>query len=187
MKVELVKSFPMPASADATWRFLQDVEGVAACMPGAKITERLPSGELRGTVSVRIGPATVTFRGGVEVHDTDAAGAKLAARTLRLLGKGVDSTGTSGATLDLTAQVVAVDGKSSNLVGKSEVTMSGKVAAFGGRMMNSISDQILNQFAENFAAVAKDFVSAATSSTLISQTKTQPNELNGVALIWSVI
>ncbi|HEY0339616.1 MAG TPA: hypothetical protein VGC34_02320, partial [Steroidobacteraceae bacterium] len=39
-----------------------------------------------------------------------------------------------------------------NLVGKSEVTMSGKAAAFGGRMMGSVADQILKQFAGNFAA-----------------------------------
>ena len=188
MKVELAKSFPMPAPADATWRLLQNIEAVAACMPGAKITERLPSGELRGTVTVRIGPATVIFRGGVEVRDTDAAGAKLAPRTLRLLGKGVDSTGSSGATLDLTAQTVAVDANSSTLVGKSEVTMSGKVAAFGGRMMNSIADQVLNQFAENFAAKVKDSTASTATSTIVTTpTQSQANELNGVALMWAVV
>ena len=30
--------------------------------------------------------------------------------------------------------------------------MSGKAAAFGGRMMNTVADQILKQFADNFAA-----------------------------------
>ncbi len=30
--------------------------------------------------------------------------------------------------------------------------MSGKAAAFGGRMMNSVADQMLKQFADNFAA-----------------------------------
>ena len=40
----------------------------------------------------------------------------------------------------------------SNLVGRSEVTMSGKAAAFGGRMMGSVADQILKQFAGNFSA-----------------------------------
>ena len=48
MKVELEKLFPMPASADVAWEFLQDIEAVAACMPGAKITERLADGALQG-------------------------------------------------------------------------------------------------------------------------------------------
>ena len=30
--------------------------------------------------------------------------------------------------------------------------MSGKAAAFGGRMMSTVADQILKQFADNFAA-----------------------------------
>ncbi len=116
-------------------------------MPGAKITERLPDGGYKGTVTVRVGPATMSFRGEVEVRDVDPA-----ARSLRLLGKGTDSTGTSGASMDLAARIEAVADGSSNLVGKSEVSMSGKAAAFGGRMMNSVADQILKQFADNFAA-----------------------------------
>ena len=54
--------------------------------------------------------------------------------------------------MDLAARIEAVAGGSSNLVGKSEVSMSGKAAAFGGRMMTSVADQILKQFADNFAA-----------------------------------
>ena len=182
MKVLLEKSFPLPAPADATWRFLQNIEGVATCMPGTKITEQLPNGALKGTVTVRIGPATMSFRGEVEARDTDAAGQKLAPQTLRLIGKGTDITGTSGATLDLTANVSAVDSTSSILNGRSEVTMSGKAAAFGGRMMNSVADQILKQFAENFAAKVQE--SAASS---VTATASSPTELNGLALVWAVI
>ena len=189
MKVELEKSFPVPAPADATWRFLQNIEGVAACMPGAKITERLPNGALKGTVTVRIGPATMSFRGEVEARDTDAVGQKLAPQTLRLIGKGADSTGTSGATLDLTAHVSAVDSTSSILNGKSEITMSGKAAAFGGRMMNSVAEQILKQFADNFAVKIKESpASSATASSSTSQeTMSKPNELNSFALAWAAI
>jgi len=188
MKVELEKSFPVPAPADATWRFLQNIEGVAACMPGATITERLPNGALKGTVTARIGPATMSFRGEVEARDTDAAGQKLAPNTLRLIGKGTDTTGTSGASLDLTAHVSAVDSTSSILNGRSEINVSGKAAAFGGRMMNSVADQILKQFADNLAARIKE---ASTSSAALPLTpqETEPprNELNGLALVWAVI
>ena len=72
---------------------------------------------------------------------------------MHLVGKGSDTSGTSGASMDLVARIDpgATEG-TSNLVGKSEVTMSGKAAAFGGRMMGSVADQILKQFAGNFAA-----------------------------------
>jgi carbon monoxide dehydrogenase subunit G len=188
VKVQIDRSFPVPASADATWRFLQNLEAVAACMPGATISERLPNGALKGTVTVRIGPATMSFRGEVEARDTDAAGQKLAPPTLRLVGKGTDSTGTSGASLDLTAHVSAVDSTSSILNGKSEITMSGKAAAFGGRMMNSVADQILKQFADNLAArINESPTDSATAASSPQETETTRNELNGLALVWAVI
>jgi carbon monoxide dehydrogenase subunit G len=162
-------------------------------MPGAKVTERLPNGALKGTVTVRIGPATMAFRGEVEARDTDAAGQKLGSQTLRLIGKGTDSTGTSGATLDLTAHVSAVDSTSSILNGRSEITMSGKAAAFGGRMMNPVADQILKQFADNFAATIKQSPASNPPLSSLPSSSTSPagqsnqNELNGLALVWTAI
>ena len=82
----------MPASAETVWGFLQNIEGVAGCMPGAKITEHVDDSNYKGTVSVRIGPASMSFKGDIQVLDIDPAN-----KTLRLLGKGSDSSGSSGA------------------------------------------------------------------------------------------
>ncbi len=206
MKVEIEKSYPMPAPAAATWALLQDIEAVAACMPGAKITERLDAGRYKGTVTVRLGPATMAFRGEVEMKDVDPA-----AMTLRLLGKGTDSTGSSVATLNLAARVAAAEAGRSTLVGNGEVSVSGKAAAFGGRMMNMVADQVLKQFADNFAArvgaiaeppaaavvagPAAPDAPAATAPALALPEPASPSpappppvaELNGLALAWAVI
>lgn len=147
MKIQIDKTYPMPCTPEVAWEFLQNLEAVASCMPGAKITERLEPGRYKGTVTARVGPATMSFRGEVEMKDIDPA-----ARTLLLLGKGTDSTGSSGATLNLTARIESAEGGLCTLVGASEVSMSGKAAAFGGRMMSTVADQILQQFAQNFAA-----------------------------------
>jgi carbon monoxide dehydrogenase subunit G len=194
MKVELQKSYPMPCSADVAWEFLQNVEAVAGCMPGAKITERLEDGRYKGTVTVRVGPATMSFRGEVEMKDVDPA-----ARTLRLIGRGTDSTGSSGASMNLSARVEEAPGGLSTLVGASEVSMSGKAAAFGGRMMNTVADQILKQFADNFAAqvgaiqaqrsagaAAGGGGAAAPAAPLPAAASASP-ELNGLALAWAVV
>src|SRR5262245_44565708 len=147
MKVQLEKTFALPASADTAWSVLQNIEAVAGCMPGASITERVDPRHYKGTVAVKFGPASMSFRGELEVLELEPV-----SRTLHLVGKGTDSTGSSGASMDLTARVEAVDAASSNLVGNSEVSMSGKAAIFGGRMMNTVADQVLKQFADNFAA-----------------------------------
>ena len=194
MKVELEKSFPMPGPAEVAWEFLQNIEAVAGCMPGAKITERLDEGRFKGTVTVKIGPATMSFRGEVEVRDIDPAG-----RSLNLLAKGTDSTGTSGASMDLKARIESAGDGLSNLVGASEVSMSGKAAAFGGRMMNSVADQLMQQFAANFAAQvtalsARRAAALAPTAGMSGDAAAEvppivppvANELNGLALAWAV-
>jgi carbon monoxide dehydrogenase subunit G len=147
MKVQIDKTYPLPCSAEIAWEFLQNVEAVAACMPGAKITERVDADRYKGTVTTKVGPATMSFRGEVQIMEVDAT-----ARSLRLLGKGTDSTGNSGASMNLTARIETADGGLCTLVGMSELSMSGKAAAFGGRMMSTVAEQILKQFADNFAA-----------------------------------
>jgi uncharacterized protein len=207
MKVELEKTFPMPVTTDAAWEFLQNIEGVAGCMPGAKITERIDATHYKGTISVRVGPAGMSFKGEIEVQGLFAA-----TRTLHLVGKGSDTSGTSGASMDLVARIDpgATEG-TSNLVGKSEVTMSGKAAAFGGRMMGSVADQILKQFAGNFAAQvqARSAQAASTAPVSVTPIEAPPavtsavpvdppsppsappaapaNELNALALFWAIL
>jgi len=192
VKVQLDRTFPVPAGADAAWGLLQDVEAVAQCMPGAAITERIDDRHFKGTVSVRFGPASMSFRGEVEVKDIDAA-----TRTLRLLGKGTDSTGTSAASMDLSARIEAA-GDASQLVGASEVSVSGKAAAFGGRMLTTVADQVLKQFAANLAqrvAAVGARPGPGASGTDAGGPGAAPSpepearssrELNGLALAWAV-
>ncbi len=190
MKVQLDKTFPLPSSPAIAWEFLQNIEAVAGCMPGAKLTERMGENHHKGTVTVRFGPVTMSFRGEVEVQDVDAA-----TQTLRLIGKGTDSTGNSGVSMNLLARIDAADGGMSELVGSSEVSMSGKAAAFGGRMMNSVADKILLQFADNFAAevAALQGQGAAPVGTIDgapgaaeAAPASPAEELNALALGWAV-
>ena len=188
MKVQLEKSYAMPASADTVWTLLQDIEGVAGCMPGAKITERIDAEHYKGTVAVKLGPASLSFRGEISVLGIDAA-----ARSLHLFAKGTDTTGSSAASMDLTARVEAVDAASCNLVGNSEVSMSGKAATFGGRVMGPVADQILGQFAANFTARVQAMQAqqatpaGAAAAPAAGAAAPEPKPLNGLALMWAVI
>jgi carbon monoxide dehydrogenase subunit G len=189
MKVTLDKVFPLAATAESAWTLLQDVETVAGCMPGAKITERIDETHYKGTITVRLGPATMAFKGGIEVLNLDPA-----ARSLHMVGKGADASGTSAASMDLTAAVRAT-GDTCELAGKSEVTMSGKAASLGGRLMGPVADQMLKQFVANFAArlqalqtqpaeAAGEGVEAATATATAAGSGA---ELNGLAMAWAVV
>ena len=189
MKVQLEKTFPMPASADVAWALLQDIEGVASCMPGAKVTERIDDTHYKGTVALKLGPANMSFRGDIEVKRLDAA-----ARTLQMVAKGTDSAGGSGATMDLTARVAAIDATSCNLVGTSDVSVSGKAATFGQRFMGPVTEQVLGQFAANFAtrvqamqAAAGAAPAAPGSAPIAPPPAVEAKPLNGLALMWAVL
>ena len=185
MKVQLDKTFPMPSSPAIAWKFLQDVEAVAGCMPGAKLTEQVGENSHKGTVTIKLGPATMSFRGEVEVRDVDQA-----TQALRLIGKGTDSSGNSGVSMNLLARIEAVDGGLSQLVGSSEVSVSGKAAAFGGRMMDSVADKILQQFADNFAAEVAALQNPGSGAADAGDGEPSPapraTELNALALGWAV-
>ncbi len=189
MKVNLEKTFPMPVPPAAAWRFLQNIESVAGCMPGAKITESIDDTHYKGEVTARVGPATLSFTGTIEVLEVDPA-----TMTLRMLGKGTDRSGSSGASMDLTARIEPSDDGKSNLVGNSTVTMSGKAATFGGRMMVPVADQILKQFAGIFAKRVAEAESESTGAT--EDAVQQPGEeggaaagesLNALGLLWAVV
>lgn len=188
MKVQLEKTFPMPASADTAWALLQDIEGVASCMPGAKVTERVDDTHYKGTVALKLGPANMSFRGDIEVRRLDAG-----ARTLQMVAKGTDAAGGSGATMDLTARVDAIDAASCNLVGNSDVSVSGKAATFGQRFMGPVTEQVLGQFAANFATRVQAMqAAAATPGASGAAARTPPpaqeaKPLNGLALMWAVL
>lgn len=186
MKVNLEKIFPMPVPADAAWRFLQDIEAVAACMPGAKITERVDDTHYKGTVTSRVGPATLSFNGTIEVLEVDPAN-----MTLRMIGKGTDRSGSSGASMDLTARIETADDDKSNLIGNSEVSMTGKAATFGGRMIVPVADQILKQFAGNFAERVEEVGSetpAQSGAGRKAEAAALPEtSLNALALLWGVM
>ena len=180
MKVELKRKFPVSAPAEAAWAVLQDVVAVASCMPGAKITERVDDTHYKGTVGVKVGPASLSFRGEIEVKGIDAA-----ARTLRLSARGTDTTGGSAASMDLTARIEPAGAHACTLVGESEVSMSGKAAAFGSRMMGPVADQVLNQFAANFAARLQ--ATPAQNAQARAAPAPEAKPLNAFGLLWGAL
>lgn len=182
MEVKLEKSFPIAAPADAAWRLLSDIKNMAECMPGAQITEQVDAAHYNGQVNVKLGPTTAAFKGTLEVKSADKA-----RREIRILGKGTDMKGASAASMDLTARILEAGDGNSELVGVSQVTVSGKLASFAGRMLVQVSDQILKQFGANFAnrvVAAAEGAGAAPAAVKVTE---QPRELNVFALLGGAV
>ena len=149
MEVKLDKRYEVAASVEQAWSVLSDIRAVGACMPGAQITDQIDDTHYKGTVKTRIGPASMQFNGDIEVLGLDAA-----TRSLQMLGKGADRGGSS-ASMKLTAHLESGEKAGACvLVGQATVTVSGKLAQFGSRLLVPVSDAMLAQFADQFRAAA---------------------------------
>ena len=199
MEVVIDKQYPIPANLEQCWQVLSEVTDLATCMPGASITEKLDETHYKGSVKVKVGPANAAFAGDIEIQGIDPA-----LREIRMLGKGADRGGSS-ASMQLTASLLAQSDGSTNLVGKATVIVNGKFAQFGGRMMTSVSDMILQQFADNFSIKAQAIslqteiahsahatqnpsangaATEAKVSTEPTPAQTMQTEVNGLAIVW---
>lgn len=195
MEVKLDKRYPVPSGIEQCWAVLGDVRAVAACMPGAQVTEQLDDTHFKGTVKSKVGPAVMSFNGDIELQGRDDA-----AKSLRLLGKGADKAGSS-ASMQLTAHLEPGEAGGSMLVGVATIVVSGKLAQFGSRLLVPVSDAMLAQFADNFRAaaaavpVASVTVPAAADATPVAGAApaaaprpVQPvKELNALSLLWTVL
>ncbi|MDH5354724.1 MAG: SRPBCC family protein [Gammaproteobacteria bacterium] len=180
MQVTLNKIVPLDDTVEKAWKILKDIEQVAGCMPGAEITEVIDENNYKGSVKVKIGPMNVAFKGEINVLDIDSD-----AHQIHLIAKGQDSKGTSSASMDLTARVRTNESGASELTGDAAVTVNGKLANFGGRMMTQVADQILGQFADNFS---QKLASSSTDSGSEEPVASKPvEEINGLKFAWNAI
>lgn len=186
MEVILDKQYPVAAGLEASWAVLSNMHELATCMPGAQITEDIDATHYKGSVRVKVGPAVAAFAGTIDILTLDPA-----TRTLKMLGKGADKSGSS-ASMELTAKLVAAENGNSTLEGHAEVIVNGKFAQFGGRMMTSVSDMILLQFAEVFSQKAQALQGAAApvGGAAPVAAPTAPvvaKEFNALAFMWVLL
>lgn len=200
MEVTIEKQYPVAAPMPAAWAVLSDIHALATCMPGAQITEDVDATHFMGSVRVKVGPAVAAFAGTIEILTLDAA-----SHTLKMLGKGADKGGSS-ASMELTAQLLPGEGGHCVLAGHAAVIVNGKFAQFGGRMMNSVADMILAQFADVFSqkaqalqaaqpAAADHSAAAQTGSAAAPAPTPSPavaapvvaTEFNALGLVWALI
>ncbi len=59
----LEQSFVVRHPRARVWAMFEDVERVAACMPGAALTEPPHDGQLEGRIAIKLGPMAATFAG----------------------------------------------------------------------------------------------------------------------------
>jgi uncharacterized protein len=150
--------FTVPAPADRAWAMLTDLEQVATCMPGARLTGH-EGDTYQGLVKVKVGPVTAEYRGTASFAEKDDDGyhAVVAAK-----GKEARGSGTAAATIDLRLRP---DGEDRTVVSVgTDLKISGKLAQFGAGMIQEVSAKLLGQFTQCLESRISDGGSAGSGA-----------------------
>jgi uncharacterized protein len=140
----LIKSdFEVPEPPDKVWRFFDDIPQVAACLPGAELTDDLGDDKYRGRVSIRMGPVRMRFAGTAEIKDRDDA-----ARRIVVEAAGADEKGRGQAAMSVTANVVAT-ARGSRVEVAQDLQLSGAAAQYGRGMISDVTSVLMRDFATN--------------------------------------
>jgi carbon monoxide dehydrogenase subunit G len=139
--IQIENEFEVPASVDRAWAFLLDVERVAACAPGAQLTEVVDDTTWKGKVTVKLGPVTLAFAGTVAIEERDDD-----AHRVVLRAKGMEQRGKGAATAVITAWAEQANG-ATRVKFHQDLTVSGAVAQYSRGMMQDVSARLTRDFA----------------------------------------
>ena len=95
----LIKNeFEVAEPVEKVWQFFDNIPQVAACLPGAALTEDLGDDTYRGRVAVRMGPVRLQFAGTADITERDEA-----AKRVVVHASGADEKGRGQASMVVTA------------------------------------------------------------------------------------
>jgi uncharacterized protein len=156
MALSIEKTFVVKAPPAAVWDFMADPRRVARCMPGAAITDQIDDQTWAGTITVKVGPVTATYKGKMKFEKLDAA-----ARAAEIAATGQDVKGKGGAELRLKSQLRELAPAQTEVATTSEVNVSGMLAQFGRGMIQDVSDQLFQKFTDAMRAELEKPVEAS--------------------------
>jgi uncharacterized protein len=145
MAIKIEKTFQVKHSIEPVWQFLTDPRKIVTCIPGAQITEEVDDRHYKGTISMKVGPATTNFQGEVEIVRLDAQ-----TREIEIVGKGKDVGGRGSATMKMTSSVRSLPEGGAEVVSVAEVSIAGLLAQIGSRMIHEVSNITFQQFSTCF-------------------------------------
>lgn len=210
MQTTISKKFQVQEPVEKVWEYLTDPNKIVTCVPGASLTEQIDERNFKGGVSLKFGPVKAKYSGQIAFEEIDEAN-----RKMTLKGRGLDSKGKGSADMLMNSALTEIDG-GTEVDCSMQITIVGKLAQFGARLINDVSDQLFDQFVTNFqnklaadapavveetAPAVEETVAAAAENTEANTTVAAPpkvaptpvappaedNSVNAFALMWAVI
>src|SRR5262245_20225154 len=143
--MKLENEFTVPASVEDAWAVLLDVPRVAPCLPGAAVEPGGDDGEYNGTMKIKIGPITASYKGTVKIQEADEAARRVA---MRAQAKDARGQGTAAATITSTMEETS---EGTKVRVETDMRVTGPAAQFGRGVMQDVSAKLMGRFADCLA------------------------------------
>jgi carbon-monoxide dehydrogenase small subunit len=145
--VEIRQSLMVPFPQAQVWRFFADLDQVARCMPGARLTKPVQGNRAEGEINIKLGPIVSAFQGALGVTRDDAAYCGV------VRGAGRDARSPSRARAIITYVVSTTGADRAKIDVSVKFLLSGALAQFSRPgLVKDVADHITRLFAENLAA-----------------------------------
>ncbi|HXF20158.1 MAG TPA: SRPBCC family protein [Streptosporangiaceae bacterium] len=141
----ITNDFEVAQPVDKVWRFFDDIPNVAACLPGAELTEDLGDDRYKGGVAVRMGPVRLQFDGTAEITERDDA-----AKRVVVHAAGADEKGRGQASMVVTATLTRA-GQGTRVAVSQDLQLSGAAAQYGRGMVSDVTSVLMRDFSANMA------------------------------------
>jgi carbon monoxide dehydrogenase subunit G len=137
--------FEVAQPIDKVWQFFGNIPQVAACLPGAALTQDLGGDKYQGTVAVRMGPVRLNFGGTAEITERDEA-----AKRIVVNATGAEEKGRGQASMLVTA-ALSRSGTGTKVGVTQDLQLSGAAAQYGRGMISDVSAVLMRDFGVNLA------------------------------------
>ena len=187
MEVKAEKQLKLNQNPDMVWKMMIDPSFMVKTVPGAELTEQLDDRNFNGKISLKIGPVTAKFNG-------EAKFTKLVEEDyeLTLEGKGLDTSGKGGANMTMNIKLAPIDDGGTEMKSSMSLSITGRLAQFGGRMIVAVNNKMFDQWAKSFTDLLNEQLPTNYSNEKSSsqQTDSKPVESTPVKafpLAWAAI
>jgi uncharacterized protein len=140
----LIKNeFEVAEPVDKVWQFFDNIPQVAACLPGAELTEDLGGDRYKGRVAVRMGPVRLQFAGTAEITERDAD-----AKRVVVHAAGAEEKGRGQANMVVTASLARVS-RGTRVDVTQDLQLAGAAAQYGRGMISDVTSVLMRDFSAN--------------------------------------
>jgi uncharacterized protein len=141
----LIKNeFEVAEPVETVWQFFDNIPQVAACLPGAELTEDLGDDRYKGKVAVRMGPVRLQFAGTAGITERDEV-----AKRVVVHASGADEKGRGQANMVVTATLARTSRGTTKVGVVQDLQLSGAAAQYGRGMISDVSAVLMRDFAAN--------------------------------------